>query len=106
MARQRGFFEKLFDFSFSDFIAVQIAGVIYAVIVILLALGLLAALIGGFAQGAGQGIAVLIFGPIIGFLYIVFARIGLEAFIAAIRTAENTRIIAENFRRPPGPPGF
>lgn len=99
MARQRGFFDKLFDFSFSEFVAVQIIGVVYAIGLILLGLAALGIIIAGFSQGFTSGIVTLVVAPLAFFLYVILLRIGLEGFVAAIRTAENTRIIAENTRR-------
>lgn len=99
MARQRGFFEKLFDFSFSEFVAGQIVGVLYAIGIVLLGIAALGIIVAGFSQGFASGIGALIIAPLAFFLYVIFIRIALEGFIATIRTAENTRIIAENIRR-------
>lgn len=95
MIQDRGFIGKLFDFSFSEFIAIQIVGALYLLGVIISALVALAVLIGGFTQGFATGIGALIISPIIFFLYVIFIRIGLEAFVASIRTAENTRKMVE-----------
>lgn len=95
MTQDRGFISKLFDFSFSEFIAIQIVGVLYLLGVIVAALAALAILIGGFTQGFATGIGAVIVAPIVFFLYVIFIRIGLEAFIASIRTVENTRRMAE-----------
>lgn len=96
MNQNRGFFAKLFDFSFSSFIAPQVVGVLYALGLIagvLVALfSVLTVLRQSFAAGLGT-LAASLFGLLI---YAVFLRISLESFIALIRTAESTRILAEN----------
>jgi hypothetical protein len=98
MAQQKSFFARLFDFSFSEFIAIRIVGIIYAVIVVLITLAGLVGIGSAFSNGFGSGIAALIFGPLVVFLYIILIRVGLESLVASIRTSENTRIIAENTR--------
>ncbi len=96
MNQNKGFFAKLFDFSFSSFIAPQIVGILYVLGLIsgvLFALSaVFAALDFGFAEGLGTLVAAVL-GLLI---YTIFLRISLESFIALIRTAESTRILAEN----------
>jgi uncharacterized membrane protein len=99
MAPRRGFFAKLFDLSFSEFIAVQIAGVLYGVGIVIIGLGCLAAIFAGLSRGVGPGLVTLVIVPVLFLLYVIFFRIALESFIAAIRTAENTSRIAEYLRR-------
>jgi Domain of unknown function (DUF4282) len=98
MARPRGFFSTLFDFSFSEFIALKIIGVLYAIGIFLIGLATLAIVISGFAKGFSSGLVALIVGPLIFLLYVILIRIGLEGLIAALRTADNTSRIAENTR--------
>lgn len=96
MNPSKGFFEKLFDFSFSFFIAPQIVGVLYILGLIGGALFALVTAFGAFNFGFVEGIVTLI-GSVIGLLiYSIFLRVSLESFIAIVRTAENTRILAEN----------
>ena len=59
----------------------------------------LAVIIGGFSQGGLAGLGALIFSPFVFLLYTIFVRVGLETFLASIRTAENTGQIAENTKR-------
>lgn len=96
MTQNKGFFARLFDLSFSSFIAPQIVGVLYV-------LGLIAATLsalnvvriafdwGGFAEGVGT----LVVAGIGLFIYAILSRVALESFVAIIRTAESTRILAE-----------
>ncbi|WP_299404912.1 DUF4282 domain-containing protein [Acaryochloris sp. IP29b_bin.148] len=99
MASRRGFFAKLFDLSFSEFIAVQIAGVLYGIGIVLIGLICIVLTFGGLSQGIGPGLGALIAMPIIFLLYVIFFRIALESFIATIRTAENTSRIAGSINR-------
>ncbi|MGR3275378.1 DUF4282 domain-containing protein [Acaryochloris sp. 'Moss Beach'] len=99
MASRKGFFAKLFDLSFSEFIAIQIAGVLYGIGILFIGLFALLILIGGLTQGALPAIGALIFAPLVFVLNIIFFRITLEAFIASIRTAENTSRIANSINR-------
>lgn len=101
MANNRGFFSKLFDFSFSDFIAIQIVGILYILGIIFAGLAALGIIIAGFSQSFFAGIISIIVSPIVFLLYVVLFRLGLEAFIASIRTAENTRKIVEHIRKSP-----
>jgi glucose uptake protein GlcU len=95
--QNKGFFGKLFDFSFSSFIAPQIVGILY---VLALISGVLFALssvfaafqYGGFTRGLGT-LVISTFGFLV---YTILIRVSLESFIALIRTAESTRILAEN----------
>ncbi|MEL7085838.1 MAG: DUF4282 domain-containing protein [Cyanobacteria bacterium P01_A01_bin.3] len=97
MAQNKGFFEKLFDLSFSYFIAPQIAGLLYVIglgITCLVALVILVAAIS--EAGIGGLLIGLVLAVIVVPVYAIFLRVGLESFVATIRTAENTRIIAED----------
>lgn len=85
-----GFFAALFDFSFSKFITQKVLGVLYALLAVVLVLTYVGAVIAAFVANAGLGIAVLILGPIVALIYLIFARITLEFYAAAIRTAQNT----------------
>ncbi|NCJ07189.1 DUF4282 domain-containing protein [Synechococcales cyanobacterium C] len=102
MAQRKGFFEALLDPSFSDFIAPKIIGILYLVSVIIVVLIAVASILRALAEGIVAGFIVLIIAPLLAFLYIIFFRIGMEAFLATIRTAENTGIIADHLRRNSG----
>lgn len=99
MASRRGFFAKLFDLSFSEFIAVQIAGVLYGIGIVFIGLICVGAIFAGLSKGVGAGLGALIIMPVFFLVYVIFFRIALESFIAAIRTAENTSRIAASINR-------
>ncbi|EDX85657.1 hypothetical protein S7335_3360 [Synechococcus sp. PCC 7335] len=97
MQTNKGFFEKLFDLSFSSFIAPQIVGVLYILGLLIGALFTLwsvftAFMVAGFVEGVGM----LVFGLIGLLIYAIFLRVSLESFVAIIRTAESTRVLAED----------
>ena len=96
MNQNRSFFEKLFDLSFSSFIAPQIVGVLYVLGLIVAVLSGLSATLSAFRFSPVYGVITLI-GWLVGlFIFAIFFRVSLESFVAIIRTAENTRILAEN----------
>ncbi|MEL6939839.1 MAG: DUF4282 domain-containing protein [Cyanobacteria bacterium J06598_1] len=96
MTQNKGFFARLFDLSFSSFIAPQIVGILYV-------LGLVGATL--FALKVVQeafrwlefteGVGTLVVTVISLFIYAILSRVALESFVAIIRTAESTRILAE-----------
>ena len=97
-----GFFQALFDFSFSRFITIDFAKVIYAIFLGLIALawaaGLIASLI-GFSEGVGEGflglIVYLIVGTALALFATVGARLSLEFYVATVKTAQNTSKLVE-----------
>jgi hypothetical protein len=98
MSRPRGFLASLFDFSFSEFIALRLVGVLYGIAIFLAALGALGLLAAGFRGGLGSGLLALAFTPLLFLFYVILARIILESLIVTFRTAENTGRTADNTR--------
>lgn len=96
MNSQKSFFEKLLDLSFSSFITPQIAGAVYALGLIIASLVALSTALSGFLGSNIFGILFSIVMAAMGLLaFAIVSRISLEGFVAVIRTAENTRILAE-----------
>ncbi|OMH27746.1 hypothetical protein BKD30_03700 [Tersicoccus phoenicis] len=97
--------KALFDLSFTRFISPAIVKIVYVLIMVALAIFFLAFLIAGFAsRNPVAGLFALIFGAVIVLLYLVLARVGLEALLATIRTAENTTEIVAMMRQGAQPP--
>lgn len=97
-----GFFKALFDFSFNRFITIDFVKVIYAIVLAFIALGWVVGLfasLSGFADSVGTGFlflfGYLIVGTAVAFLWLVFARIGLEFYVAMVKTAQNTSKLVE-----------
>jgi uncharacterized membrane protein len=90
----KGFFQSLFDFSFSSLITTRIIRIVYIVITVVYSLVAVVFLIAGLASGTGSGIAfAIIFVPIGYLLYLVFTRIWLELIIIVFRIGEDIRAI-------------
>ena len=96
MHHNKSFFEKLLDFSFSSFIAPQIVGVLYGVGLLAGALSALGYVLGNFSIGFARGLFSMIVAAVGLLVYTIILRVSLESFIALIRTADSTRILAEN----------
>ncbi|GAA1852300.1 DUF4282 domain-containing protein [Brevibacterium marinum] len=111
--RNSGFFRSLFDFRFDNFIAVKWAGFIYIIAIVVAALSWLGSIIGGILTGAAAGAAAgfysdapsfspwplllaIIFGWILPALWVIFVRLALELIVANVKTAENTKRIADS----------
>ncbi|MCY0904640.1 DUF4282 domain-containing protein [Arthrobacter sp. H14-L1] len=83
--------KSLFDLSFNRYIAPTVAKIVYILAMVIIALGYLIFVISSFRANAFLGVVVLlILGPLVGLLYLVFIRIGLESLLASIKTAQNT----------------
>lgn len=94
-----GFFAALFDIRFKNFITIKFASFLYIAGLVLLTLGWLVLTIAMFAtEGAGQGLLTLIIGFILLIIYVVLLRLGLEFYVAMVRTAQNTSILVERGR--------
>ncbi|WFP16873.1 DUF4282 domain-containing protein [Citricoccus muralis] len=93
-AEAKGFFGALFDFSFQSYVTVKFAKLIYILLLLFIALwlvfGWLIASISIMSQEPVIGIGLLLLGWIPGAVMLVLARVGLEFYIAMIRTAQNT----------------
>jgi hypothetical protein len=82
-------FAALFDFEFNSFATPAVVKILYIVGMVLLGLGYIAALIGGFAQGVGIGLVFLIGGAIVVLFYLIMFRVLLEFYYAVVRMSED-----------------
>jgi hypothetical protein len=85
----KGFFGALFDFSFSYFVTPSIIRVLYALGLIGIVLGYILFVVGAFFQSAAQGVATLLLGLVIAFIYLALWRVMLEFFLAVVRMSED-----------------
>lgn len=90
------FFPTLFSFDFTHFITLKVLSALYGLLMLALGLGYVVAVISSFMQSAGFGLVVLILGAVGLLIYLILARISLEFYAAAIRTAENTTKLLES----------
>lgn len=84
-----GFFGALFDFSFTHFVTPIIIKVVFVVATVLIGIGLVIAIISGFASLKLGGILVLIVGPIVALFYLAIVRMTLEFYLAIVRMSED-----------------
>ncbi|MCC5808411.1 MAG: DUF4282 domain-containing protein [Opitutales bacterium] len=95
----RGFFEALFDLSFSRFITTQMIRLLFILGLVVIAVSYVSAVVAAFAAHVSTGLLVMfILGPVMAFVQIVFLRVALELVIVAFRTMEAAREIARNTR--------
>lgn len=85
----KGFFGALFDINFTTFVTPMVVKVLYILFMVAFALGYIVAVIVGFTQSAGEGIAILIFGAIAVFIYLILIRVTLEFYLAVVRMSED-----------------
>ncbi len=110
MEPRKGFFEALFDFSFSEFITTRLIRLLYVVALVVLGLVTIVSIFTGFVEGLGTGLLRLILSPIFFVLGAIVARIYLELIIVIFRIAEHMkRLVALTEARgeapsPPEPP--
>ncbi len=88
-AKGKGFFGALFDFSFEHFVTPMLVKAVYIVALVALGLGWLIWLVAGFSQSTGFGVAVLVLGPILLFLYLCLIRMTLEFYLAITRMSQD-----------------
>lgn len=86
-----GFLRALFDFSFSQFVTTRLIRFLYAIGVLVAALTAVSAIIAGFNESGGAGLAALIFSPILFLPIVIIARVYLEIVIVVFRIAEYLR---------------
>ncbi len=93
-----GFFQALFDLSFSEFITTRIIKVLYVLAVIGIGLFSLVLFLGFARSGVAGLIGGLIVAPLVFLLYVIFARVWLELVMVIFRIADYTRQIAQQGR--------
>ena len=95
-ADQKGFFESLFDFSFTSFVTVRIIKVLYVLIFVMVSLAALLYTILAFRLSPVAGLLVLVIGdPLYIVIVMAFWRLVLEAFVVVFRIAEDVRSMRE-----------
>ncbi|ARD41400.1 DUF4282 domain-containing protein [Actinomyces gaoshouyii] len=98
-SQSTGFFKALFDLSFSNYITLTLAKVIYVAVMAACVVVWLVMVFSAFSDDASTGVVVLLLGWIPAFLYVILARLGLEASVALIRAAQNTSELVAQGRR-------
>jgi hypothetical protein len=99
-----GFFEALFDVTFTRYVTRRLAGPLYVVGLAVIALsviyGIITSLATAVATGSAWGVLLFLFGLLLtvvaGMLAILLLRVAIEAFVAIVSIAENTRPLRRN----------
>jgi uncharacterized protein DUF4282 len=94
-----GFLESLMDTRFDHLITPSLIRFLYVVAIVLITLGVLAAIVAGFAESAGSGIVLLILAPIGGLIYLIVTRLWLELIVVAFKIRDAAEEVAVNTRR-------
>lgn len=101
MEINRGFFESLFDLSFSSFITTKLIKVLYLLWLVGAGLTALRFILTGLQSGLGSALARII-GAALAFLFAaIYGRVLMELIIVVFRIAEHTGQIAERAGREP-----
>jgi hypothetical protein len=90
-AHASSFFAAMFDLSFREFITPRIIQVVFIVMLVIAALGVLSTIVAAFEGGALAGVVILILSPAIFLVAALFIRIYLEVVILLFRIYETLR---------------
>ena len=96
MGQRKGFMSSLMDTRFNNLITPSMVRFLYILMMVVIAIGLVVAIIAGFADSSGSGIAALIIGPIVALLYLIVSRVYLELIIVLFKIREASEQVAEN----------
>jgi hypothetical protein len=97
----KGLFQTLFDFSFTEFVTTRMIKILFFVGIVIAALGALALIGKGFNDGFFSGIIMLLIAPIVFLIYVLLVRVWCEMIIVIFRIAENTsRMVGKNTDQP------
>ena len=89
-------FSAIFDFSFKEFISIDLIRVLYVFAFIVAGLVMIGTILAGFSSSFMWGVGSIIMAPVVFFLIVFVARISLEILVVLFRIAENTRETADN----------
>ena len=95
MHQMDGFFESLFDCSFTRFITPKIIKFLYVLAVVLAAIFAVMMIVMGFNHSAGMGVVTLIIlAPLYFVVSVLSIRVALEFIMVVFRIEENTARMA------------
>jgi hypothetical protein len=98
-AQVKGFFASLLDIHFKTFITRKLITVFYVLAMIGIGLFFLIFLIKGLSDGGGTAVAVIVIGPIVALLYLIWIRVSLEFVAVVFSLYESIRRIEHNLER-------
>lgn len=97
----KGFFNALFDFSFSSFVTPKLIKLVYGILIVLAAIFALCTLGSGLvALSRAPGVALLsiLVSPLVFFFAVLMGRVYVEMLIVAFRICEHVGEIAQRTR--------
>ena len=89
-------FSAIFDFSFTEFISIDLIRVLYVFAFFLAGLAMIGTILAGFSSSILLGLGSILMAPVVFFMIIFIARISLEMLVVLFRIAENTGKTADN----------
>ncbi len=96
---RKGFWEVLFEPSFSHFVTPRVIGIVYFILVGIIGIASCTVVFNALTNLSvlgGNAFLVIILAPIGFLLYVILLRVMLESVVATIRSAEYLRILAED----------
>lgn len=91
----RSIISTLFDTSFTSFVTPRIMRFFYLILLVMVAIGTLIFAFSGFANGFGSGLLTLIISPIVGGLYLLIVRLGVETTMAIFTILQRVNELSE-----------
>jgi hypothetical protein len=93
---EKGFFQRLFDLEFKEFVTTRIVSTLYVIAIIVSALFSLGIIIDGFSGSFFTGlIKLIIIAPLTFLLTVISARVILEVVMVIFKISENISLLAE-----------
>jgi len=92
---EKGFFEKLFDFNFKEFITLKILKILYIIALIAIGVLLIVGIVYFFNQSTSTGVLFLIFSPLFFLLGAMLVRVYLEVIAIIFRIEEEVKKLSK-----------
>lgn len=89
------FLQALFDFSFSEFVTVQLVRTLYVLLIIMGLFSAVMTVVALFSQGLLPGLFSILLAPLGFLVWVVAARVSLELFVVVFRIAGYLRELAK-----------
>lgn len=107
MGQNKGFYQALFDFSFTTFITSRVINFLYGLSIVGVGLCSLLLIGSAFSVSVGLGVFMLIIGaPLVFLLGVIYVRVFLELIVVIFRIAEHLAEIRGQGQRGPSEEPF
>lgn len=95
-----GFFGRLFDIRFRDYVTPTVISILYVLGMVGIVIAYLGYVVAAFSADAALGVLVLlIIGPLVSLLVLIWMRVTLEFYLALIRLSGDFREWREEWRQ-------